>query len=875
MRAISIRVLLVSLMLAPATVWPQGETALEEIIVTAQRREQNIQDIPISVTAFTGESIQRANINDAGGYMRLVPNVSFDYASQLGGSRGLNMAIRGVGNNNTDEAAFIQSVGVYLDEFSVASVANATVNPQLYDLERVEVLRGPQGTYYGRNAVGGALNLTTRKPADEFDAQFQVGAQSYEGAGDRYSVAGMVNLPATDDLAFRFAGYYEDHSGNVKNIVPGGGDSGHEYSMLRGALAWQLTENVDIDLMAMFTDESQGLDEAVPAGVWDTDTVATFFLNDPANPTYSSALDDGQGFWPNNRTRTAHTAIGEKTDITSTIVIGKLNWQLGNVDLHWINGVIDMDREKIFDNDLVPEDLVNRYEANESTSWSSELRAAWNTDRVDFTFGVLYSEDEIKGVPLAGAPGGSAQGGIGVVTGTTAAVDGGVFLGPVPGDGNRWQFQGGPGIVDFSGTGALPPVADLTGMGLAPPGGLYLWQIAGGPTPDGDWPLCLGCSIREFNMESYAAFGDLTWRASDRVNVIVGGRFTSDKVSPKFTGYGLWRLPRVADPGDPTGMTPVTFTNSKTYDDFSPRVVLEFMPNDDVRVYGNVSKGYKAGGFSLDFNSAGGAPNGGEVNNEFKEEELWNYEIGVKSSLYDNRLRLNASVFYLDWSNFQYETFFFTVPGDASSNVSLTRNIKDAEASGLEVEFAGAVSEYFTLSGGVGLLSTEITSNDTAEISGNLTMNLKGQPLPRSPDMTANMVGEFSWPLRGDDQAYLRFEWTYRDDSFSTIEDVTYLQSSNAPVLLDTTLPPGPGNTVAVVPDRSDGYPFIAPAHHVWNLRAGTSWNRNWEVNVYVENLFDENYFTGAGDNFGLSGFRLRPSYRSFGLNLTYNYAQR
>ena len=273
------------------------EPMLEEITVTAQRREQSLQDVPISVTAFTGDALVRANINSSQGLLRFVPNVTFDDANQRGGARGINIAIRGVGNNNTDESAFIQSIGVYLDEFSVASVANATINPQLYDLERLEVLRGPQGTFFGRNAVGGALNLTTRKPTDEFEGEVRVGARSFDTTGEQFDIGAMLNVPVTDQFALRFAGYYEDNSGIVENIVPGGGDSGYDYTMLRGALRWEPTDRFNIDFMLMYTDENQGIDEAVPAGVWDTDSVATWFLNNPFQATPDTPLDDGQGFW--------------------------------------------------------------------------------------------------------------------------------------------------------------------------------------------------------------------------------------------------------------------------------------------------------------------------------------------------------------------------------------------------------------------------------------------------------------------------------------------------------------------------------------------------------------------------------------------------
>ena len=212
--------------------------------MTAQRREQNLQEVPVSVTAFTGDALKRSNITEAAQYLSLSPNVSYTEDGQQGGSRGISIAMRGVSNINTDESAFIQSIGIYLDEFSVASTANATLNPQLQDLERVEVLRGPQGTYFGRNAVGGALNLTTRKPGDELEGDISVGGRTFDDAGEQFDIGGMINVPVSDTFFLRGVGYYEDSSGMVDNIVPGGGDSGHEYTMLRGAARW-LPSDID------------------------------------------------------------------------------------------------------------------------------------------------------------------------------------------------------------------------------------------------------------------------------------------------------------------------------------------------------------------------------------------------------------------------------------------------------------------------------------------------------------------------------------------------------------------------------------------------------------------------------------------------------
>jgi iron complex outermembrane recepter protein len=826
----------------------QQGSALEEIVVTAQRREQSLQEVPVSVTAFTGETLENLKIREAAQYLQLTPNVSYTEDGQVG-SRGIRISMRGVSNINNDDNVFVQSIGIYLDELSVSSTANATINPQLIDLERVEVLRGPQGTYFGRNSVGGALNLTTRKPTAEPGVEVSAGLRGYETRGSQYDVSAVVNLPVNDRLLTRTALYWEDNSGMVKNIVPGGGDSGHEYLMGRFALRWLPTDRTTVDWMTMYTNEDQGLDETVPTGVWDTDTVATFFLNNPDGTTFSEPLDDGTGFWPNNREFVAHTAIGEKNDNRSVISVLNIQHALSDtVTLYSITGLIDTKLEKAFDNDLVPEDLVNRREEKEGESWSTELRLEMSTERFDWISGFLYAEDEIVKAPKES-----------ILTGRTTAVDGGVFLGEVPG-GDPTVPIVMPGVVDFALVGALPPQFEL-----AP--GFFLYNN----TPDGQPPLCLTCNLRRNEMESWAVYSDFTWHATDRLDLTAGFRYTEDEVYAWTTYFNLFRFPRIPDPSDPSGLTPVPWDNRDTFDDVTPRFSVGFQATDDLRLYGTVSKGYKAGGFTLDFNSAAGAPNNGIVNERFDEETLWNYEIGAKSEWLDRRLRLNLSAFHLEWSDLQIETLFFTVPGDATSIIQRTINIDDAESTGAELEFAFLATDRLSFTGGLGWQDTEIRSDDTASISGNLEVSLQGQTLPRAPEWTWNALADYRWPVAGR-EFYVRGEWIYRDSQFSTIEDVTYLQSSGALVLSDPTQPATGDNVVAVVPDRSDAFPFKTPDYHLVNLRAGVDWNESLSFDVYVNNVFDEEYYTGTGENFGLSGIRVRPHPRFYGASVTWSF---
>ena len=795
----------------------QDGMVLEEIIVTAQRREQSLQEVPVAVTAFTGEALEIANITEAAQYLNLTPNVSYTEDGQVG-SRGISIAMRGVSNINTDESSFIQSIGIYLDEFSVASVGQGTVNPQLQDLERIEVLRGPQGTYFGRNAVGGALNLTTRKPQPEFDASASVGFRTFENAAEQYDFSGMINLPVSESFMLRGVLYYEDSGGLVENIVPGGGDSGHDYTMARVSARWLLDDATTVDLMLMNSDENQGHDENVPSGVWDTDSVATFFfrrwdgLQEPVDP--------GTGFWPENRSKTARSAIGEKTDNTTSIAVLKVSREMSEtMTLNWISGWIDTDTDRVFDNDLVPENVVFREQTREGTSFSTELRLDITSDTYDWTVGAMYARDE-KDMQNA------------VQLGTTTVVNG----------------------VDHAAIGSLPPA--------------FLPAVWGWP----DGFFCLACADDGFELTSVAVFTDVTWHMTDRFDLTLGGRYTPDEVTNTYLPYGSSpagpKLPRWPNDLVPTA----EIMGQDTFTDLSPRLALSYDLTDEATVYATVSRGYKAGGFSLGRNGADNSA----INEVFDPEVLTNYEVGVKSELFDGRARFNAAAFLLDWQDLQLETFFFLVPGDATSNVELTINVEKARATGIEAELAALVTDSLTISGGIGVIDTEILSDDVARLSGNLFVDLKGQPLPRAPELTFSAAADYEFML-GQWDGWARLEWIYKDSQFSTIEDVTYLQTSGVTIYQDPLADPSSDvwqPWVGQVPSRTDGFPFRTPEVDIFNLRAGVHLNECWEVVAYVENLTDEAYFTGTGENFGFSGFRLRPHPRIWGAKVNYKFGR-
>ena len=263
----------------PSAVYAQDDARvmqLEEIVVTAQRREQSLQDVGVSVTAFTATDIERANITEAKDYLISTPNVSFSEDGQAG-NRSINVSIRGVGDISLGENSVASSIGYYIDDFNVAAVSNGTVNPQLLDIEQIEVLRGPQGTYFGRNSSGGAINITTKKPTDEVYTEFGVDYSSYDGAGDTQSAHAIFNTPLSDKFYLRSVLSYETSDGLVENVNPAGTkDSGHDITHARFSGRWLASDATTVDVSVTLTDEENGFDGGVGSGVLDLDTASIF-----------------------------------------------------------------------------------------------------------------------------------------------------------------------------------------------------------------------------------------------------------------------------------------------------------------------------------------------------------------------------------------------------------------------------------------------------------------------------------------------------------------------------------------------------------------------------------------------------------------------
>ncbi len=787
--------------------------ALEEIIVTAQRREQRLQDVPVSITAFTEEQLKRANIEETKDYFLLTPNVSFTEDGEAG-QRSVGLAIRGISdfsNALTDFGGQSNSFGIYLDEFNVANSANKTANPQLQDLRSVEILRGPQGTYFGRNATGGALNLSTNLPNKQNYYEMALGYSSF----NTKEISAVANTPLTDNLFVRGVAWYEESDNFIRNLSESGSDANYNHNSVRGALRWLPTDRFTVDASVMLTRENDGADTNVNSGVLDADTlgsIPSLLALVPLNDGYFDKrsiipdfrdrphgltsdllpVDSGAGFFPNND-RYIYKDFKESNTGSSDIINVRLNYSGDAWSIRSITGYLDSEAHRNFDQDVSQYGLYETTRGSIAETFSQELRFNWSNDTWYVTLGGLYADDSLLNFS-AGAP-----------------------IGP-----------------DGFAFGTLNPDGTIATCGFClNPGELIGSRSAN--TTDG---------------ETFAVFGDVTWSFADQWSLIAGARYTRDELEyARYQNFTSLLYSQVASGTRPLD-SEITAQDERSFTDVSPRVVLTYAPTDDIDAYLVASAGYKPGGALLD------------TATRYEEERLWNYEAGIKMQALDDRLTINAAVFHMIWDGLQIPTLDTEfVDGEIELNTRIL-NI-DATAYGAELETQYMPTDYLYLAAGIGYLSNEFDGfgADDPYVFEAMAFDIDGKRLPRSPEWTLNFVGQYERPLTTDYDAFVRVEWSYRSETFSDIEA---LASVTEPLDI-----PGFGNSVSGVGYTilypRDDFPFRVPSFDVVNLRAGVNTDR-FSITAYVENLLDDNYYTGTQENFGLGGIRIRPHHRVAGI---------
>lgn len=623
-RACLISSLAISLLLATLDAAAQ-EIALEEIIVTAERREADIQDTPIAVTALTAETLANLQVANTIELDRTVPNLSVRELTANPST--FNISLRGntesVGGLSVSES----NVGVYVDDIYRGRLAGA--NLTFNDIERIEVLRGPQGTLYGRNTIAGAIKIVSRKPRDESWVDISAGYGDWEHTEFKGSIGGPI---VEDTWAASFSLIYLENEGYKFNRAIGEDVGAMENVAARAILNYLGSDTLDITLTAFFAaDDNDGY---IPS--------PTTYGGSP--PTTSQAMFATGNIYTSQST----TPSRGKTDQWSITL--NVSYDAGAFEFRSITGYMDL------------EDLF----------------------RADFTGGREFA----PGVYGAGFD-------------RTALA-------------NHDQF-----------TQEFQLLGTTAGERLDWLAGLFYFTEAGDQVINdkfGTFPL-LPTNF-DLKTDSYAVFGQLSYQWNSRVSIVGGLRYTQDSKSMD------------ASIQDGLFVFPVTLAEVSLDEDFSsisPKLGVDVQLNDDTLAYAYVAHGFKGGGF-----------NGLAVGNPlvlaqpYNEETVWTLEGGVKTDLLDNRLRLNAAVFYNKYDDIQMTAII-----DVASFSFAEQNVGKATVLGLEVEASARLSEGLRVFGNLGFMTDKYDELDPLSSAA----QNNAADLPSTPAVTGMVGFSYEQPL--------------------------------------------------------------------------------------------------------------------------------
>ena len=648
--------------MAQETAGSEGPAAaVEDIVVTAQRREQRLQDVPLAVSAFSMESLEDGKVESLLNLDGKVPNVvlapvgAYPFASAF--------YIRGLGYADV-ESSFEPSVGVELD--GVYLSRNVGAVQDFFDIGGVTILRGPQGTLYGRNTIGGVVSVQSRRPSFDFGAR----AQATFGSNGRQELrAGVEGALIEDKLAGKFSFLTKTYDGYIKNYD--GRDMGaQDVTSMRGGLLWTPTASFDATLIVDYT-KDKGTGTA-----FENASLPSMVL-----PGFGEPADtDGDPFL-------SHVGDDIFSDLEALGVTLNANWDLGPVKLTSITGYRKTDTEVLSDFDGTPTPFMTVHRDETHDQFSQELRLASNTDGpLTYVVGAYYMTQEYD----------IATGQFGTVFGS--------------------------------------PTAGST---------IYTQQKA----------------------DSWAVFGQADYEVLPGLTVTAGGRYSKEEKT--FTTQPLFY--------------PNAETFEASFDDFSPKVGVSYKWSDTLMTYAQYSRGFRAGGFN-------GRAGSFLAVGPYDSETVDSYEVGVKSDLFDRRLRLNAAVFTSDYQDMQ-QSVQQLIPGTLI-NQTLVANVGAATISGFEAEATALLTDVFTISASVGYLDASY-DEFMADLGDGLgVIDRTYLPMPYAPkwsnSVTFNYKDDFDFG-RVTAQASVR-HMTDMYTSFSTLNATTDLTMRQSNTVVDGSL---------------------------------------------------------------------------------------
>jgi len=676
--------------------------ALEEVIVTAQKRETNLQDTPISVQVLGGEALSDLNIKGFNDYIQFLPTVSYQ-STRPGMSQVYMRGISSGGDGN--HSASMPSVGVYLDEQPITTI-NEVLDIHAYDIARIEVLAGPQGTLFGSSSQAGTLRIITNKPViGERQAGYDVAVNTVKYGEEGYTAEGFINIPMGDKTALRLVGWYDKAGGYIDNV----------HSQIKFAASGIVADNADVvedDFNDVTTSGMRAMLKVDLNENW-TVTPALIYQKMDANGVFHHN-PEAEGVGDLETTEFFDTFYDEQWYHASLTVEGKI----GNMDLVYAGAYLDRDRDSQYDYTGYAEyleDLYGNYYGydcylysadggcsnpaqyvDQDENWSRfshELRLQSSQDqRLRFVLGLFYQEAE-----------------------------------------HDFDLQW------------IPP--DMNPADSVIPGGTTVWQTK---------------QIRKDQDE--AAFGELSFDITDKLTVLGGARYYSyDNELYGFNGFighctGFYddNGKFVEDRENGTPQFPCFDTkildDEKKNSDVIGKLNLTYTLDDNKLVYFTWSEGYRPGGVNRA--RVEGVPS-------YDEDFTTNWELGWKTTWMDNRLRFNGAVYYVEWDDFQFSILDFAV-----SNLTIIRNAGQATVQGLEFDVDYAISNSLTLSFSGAYTDAELEEDI---VTSGEVLAPKGTELPFVPEYQFSTIGRYATTM-GEYDTYAQVAWAFTDSSWSSLE---------------------------------------------------------------------------------------------------------
>ncbi len=728
--------------------------ALEEVIVTAQKRDQSLQDVPIAVSALSSDYLQQTGAVSLSDISKNSPGLRISDTQ----SESISISLRGIGSNDfgysSDESIPVYLDGVYMGE-------GAAIVGDLMDIAQIEILKGPQGTLFGRNGVGGAVNVTSSQASNEFEAALHSGF----GNHNLRTVKGLFNLPLIEDtLMLRVNTSSRDRDGWQRNLTTGKRD-GFEQDRWnsRAKLLWTPTDYLEVELSS---DWQRQQDHSGYSNLVFTLFPSALFTPESLDIS-SKAAAVGDAYF--DQEANLDGPAGESVDHRLNRKIRgnalKVVWDLADdLTLTSISSYREIKSQISEDSDGSEYQIFNVRSFLDNEEYSQELRLNGSTERLDWFIGLSAYRADVDG-----------------------------------------------SVIDSFGA------------------------IIGGPFSER--------SRVTAKTESYALFGDAIWAINDTSNITFGARYSYDAKSQDIqnTDIGFIFPSPEQFIGEDGQVNPSLASTHQNWSDISLRLVADHRLNDNTMFFAGISQGYKSGGFNsfptVDLSGSTlipgtaipAVPFGSTA--PFDEEKITNYEAGIKSTLLDQRLRLNASVFYYDFTDLQF------LINDAVSVIA--HNAGKATGRGIDVESSYVLNDSFSINANLSWLDAKY-GEDVRNSDGSLLVR-KGQELAESPGFSGNVSLDYKLPLVSAGELRAHLNYSYIGERTHSSESLSSIYREKAYGLLSARL-------------------------------SFTSSDEKWEVAAWGKNLTDKTFiecFCGLSDEFGFISAR-RGEPRTYGLEVNY-----